>query len=420
MRSLQLMFVLILSVFLLQSCEKESLEEINQSENNSSSSLVNVPLENLPEEITNIREFPKIAKGETVQAEPELMIEEGQAQSRNPEVQISFIPPDPSKLNLSCGVTFFGSTIGESNLISNSTYRSLGFRNTNLNGSDQLYAIQMDRTDVVRFDLTGTRQNLAMVLYEGDYDFNRRELILRRIVSWTTSSSSYGDYIGPVTLTPGNYILVVDGAPNRSSDYRVTMTCNGGGGSGSQSCDDMDSYYLGDISNQSFKWEKWENSSPDGQITNNSYGNQFLKMEARNYGSQPDVIYKTGRKTNGNYRFSADMWIYRNRSGYMNIQKRLRSEWGGQIFFNTNGTGVVKINGKNLTFNYPQSKWMEVDIEFDFTNNRTRLYIDGQYKAGWSVREYSNGSYGSYQIEGINFYAASSSDQVFVDNVCFD
>ena len=80
----------------------------------------------------------------------------------------------------------------------------------------------------------------------------------------------------------------------------------------------MENYYLGNLSPQSSKREKWSSSAADGEVIASS-NNQYMRIKRNSYGAQQDVIYKTGRKSAGKYRFDGDLWIYSGHSGYMNI-----------------------------------------------------------------------------------------------------
>ncbi len=412
MRNSKIVFALVIAtIFMLTSCQKDAIEDLDTTMTSTTPS--NAPHTEESVFKGEVIAYPKALPAKDLDISLEVSPLEGVAQSRNSTIYLT-LGDDPVKIDIDCGQTIRSSTKGNDNLFRNSTYNQLGV-NANLNGGDQIYNFFVAQTDIVTIDLTDTRENLAMFLYKGDYDLQRGRVSLRYIRDYTTSTSRWGDHLGPIQLTAGNYILVVDSAPNRESDYTLTIDCL----NTTDPCDDMEDYYLGDISPQSSKWEKWSNNSSDGEVRGNGAG-QYLMVKRNTNGSQPDLLYKTGRKNSDSYTLSMDMWIFRGKGGYFNIQKQLKHEWGGQVYFYGNGTGEVKINGRSIGFNYPQDTWAKVEIDFDFDYNTTRLHINNQRKATWSIREHSQGSNGSYQIEAVNFYANASNSEMFIDNVCFE
>ena len=164
----------------------------------------------------------------------------------------------------------------------------------------------------------------------------------------------------PILLFRGGqrYILVVGSAPNKGADYKLQVTCLS---NPIYNCYDFDNYYHDNISPQSDNWEKWDFNSRDGLVRGNT--NQYLYMARDPYvgqSNQQDVIYKTGRVHSGRQTLSMNLWIYSGYGGYFNIQKRLRQEYGSEIYFHDNGRGELRIPNRAYNFSYPQSKWMDI------------------------------------------------------------
>lgn len=334
---------------------------------------------------------------------------------------------------LKCGNRVTSTTIGARNQYDNNFYNRLGF-NTNLNGGDDQFYIELTQDQLVRLDLTNTRNNMAMVLFKGSWVCTVRNGIFYveerfdELVSYSTSNLKYEEHLGPLSLEAGKYLLIIDGAPGLSSNFNLQINCQNSfyscdGSNYGLIYDDFQSYSTGNVSSQSYLWEKWNASSLyDGQVGRSSDGNKYLWVERKNNVStanQPDVLLNIGeRGQNERIKVSFKMYIYSGRTAHFNIQKYIASEWGGQIFFYGNGTGEVKLSNKKFTFTYTRNKWMQVELDINLRNNQTTMYLDGSRKAGWASRESHNSTNGSLRFEAINFYPFDSNSQFFVDNVC--
>jgi len=333
-----------------------------------------------------------------------------------------------------CGNTKYGTVYGHSNKIHDGVYNHFGL-NSNLNGRDYIYLLYVPHDRTVEFELSNTNQNLAMVLFKTNVlqtsPYHR--LQLTDVKAYSTSHSIYGDKVGPVYLTPGYYALVVDSRYGYYSNFKLQVKC---ASSTSTGCvpstlhvlsDDFKGYSTGNISHQSARWDKWNSGAYyDGQVVwNSNYSDKLLKIERKSTSSshQPDVLWKFGTRSWGHYVLNMKMWIYNGNSGYFNLQKNLtygnnNNEFGGQVYFYSNGTGKVYIGGQNYHFSYGQNKWMDIRIDVNFYTNQTRLIIDGHTKATWPCTWWAHGYYGTKQLEAIDFYPYASNSRFYVSNIC--
>jgi hypothetical protein len=416
----QFLALFIFSLFLFTSCQKEKTsEQLNATE--VAAETENAPTPILEKVAGEVESFSDEIATKLIKDQPEVIFDEDAAQSRSSEdeIRIESIAAQ-TKVQLFCGTSHVSSNDHYYNSFTNYFYASRGYR-ADLNGGDNVYYFDATDDMLATFKTTtfsSNRQNLAMFLFEGDYDTHNHIAYVRQVMAASSSRSVYREELTNVALKRGRrYILVVDSAPGRGADYRLTVNCIS---TPSYNCDDFESYYFGNLSPQSPYWSKWDYNSKDGRVAGNS--NQYLAMARDPYAgqhAQQDVIYKTGRRYIGSKTLSMNMWIYRGHSGYFNIQKRLRQEYGAEIYFHDSGYGEIIIANRSYNFSYPQNQWMDIEMNFDFSVKKVRFYINGRLIRSWSTKYTANSLYGSNQIEGIDFYVPKSDSEFFVDNICF-
>lgn len=420
MRKLNVFLLLVvMTIFALTSCQKDQIEDVNTTTETTETTR-DAPI-SLADKVTgDITTFTSAITEKLIEDQPEVIFDNTVATSRNGEDEIKILGPVQSKTKIDCGTHLFSSNDHYHNSFTNAFYARKGY-SANLNGGDNVFYMDATNDMLVTFSLAtfpSNRQNLAMFLFEGNYDDNNHVAYVRQVVAASSSSSRYREELSNVSLKRGRrYILVVDSAPNRGADYELSVTCLG---NPTNNCDDFDAYYQGNISPQSSNWEKWDFNSKDGLVDGGF--NQYLYMARDPYSGQSfqqDVIYKTGRMRSGRKTLSMDLWIYRGHSGYFNIQKRLRQEYGAEIYFHDNGRGELKIANRSYNFSYTQNDWMKLELDYDFYNNRVTFIIDGRVIRSWPTYYSATSTNGSNQLEGIDFYVPKSDTEFFVDNVCF-
>lgn len=420
MRKLNVFTLLVfVAIFTFISCQKDQMEGIDTPTTMTDLN-TEVPT-SLAEKVTgNISTFTKELTDKLIEDQPEVIFNEEAATSRNGEDEIKILGPTQPKIKIDCGTYLFSSNDHYHNSFNNAFYARRGY-SANLNGGDNVFYIDATNDMLTTFSLSttpGNRQNLAMFLFEGDYDDHNHFAYVRQVIAASSSSSRFREELTNVSLRRGRrYILVVDSAPDRGADYELRVTCLG---NPINNCDDFERYYHGNISPQSANWEKWDYNSRDGIVRGNS--NQYLYMARDPYAgqsSQQDVIYKTGRVRSGRKTLSMNLWIYSGYSGYFNIQKRLRQEYGAEIYFHDNGRGELRIANRAYNFSYPQNRWMDIELDYDFYTDRVTFIIDGSVIRSWPTYYSATRTNGSNQIEGIDFYVPKSDAEFFVDNICF-
>ncbi|MEM9885371.1 MAG: hypothetical protein AAF849_05705 [Bacteroidota bacterium] len=318
--------------------------------------------------------------------------------------------------SIGCGSDFTSSTGRGGNHVTSWHYSRFGL-NADLDGEDRLYTFYVGSTvDDIDFLLTNTYRNLAMILFKNSSTCTSGSC-LQSLVAYTTSSSTTSDGLYNIRLTPGHYTLVVDNPIYGESSFRLRMKCP------TPSCfknknDSFSSYYTGNLTPQASHWEKWNASSYcDAYV----YGNYNYARLYYDNGCKPDVLLKLCNHSNGFYRVKFDMWVPYYRSAYFNVQKRLSygntsNEFGGQVYFNSNGSGRLSIAGRNYNFNYPKATWFRVEIAADLWGNSS-LYVNGYRVVTYPTRYSSNTIYGSNRMSAIDFYTPYTDSDFYIDNV---
>jgi hypothetical protein len=336
---------------------------------------------------------------------------------------------------LSCGSNIYQTLSDNFNRISNSAYAHFGY-NTDLNGRDEIYRLTVTQSSTVTINLTHTTENLAMVLFKGSLNctsLGTCRLDLSDVEDVTNSHSEYSDQIGPLHLTPGTYILVVDSRVNQSSTYNLKVNCTPtftGCVTGTTRLlyDDFDDYQYGSVSPQAVSWFKWYSSATYDAEVKGSTANKYLYLVRKDNvatTNQPNVLWRHGYRSNtGSYAIKMSLYVPDNRSAYLNLQKRLsypntNNEFGAGIYFESDGTGRVRIGGNDQHFTYPQGQWITIQITINLSANRVYFYINGTLKESWACTSTFNGSSSNKSIEAIQFYPYASNSQFYVDNLCF-
>ena len=328
---------------------------------------------------------------------------------------------------LSCGNSVYGSTYGKGNTVHNGIYRNFGL-STNLDGQDDIFVVEINSYTTADFILSNTSRNLGMVLFKGYRNCSSWscQYTFQQLITRTTSSSVYGDALYGVTLSPGFYLLVVDSEPYGESNFNLQMNCIGGttGACGLYGTDNFNYYYNGNLTPQACHWTKWNPYAYfDAQVEGGSDKWAHFERKSTSDSNQPDVLLNLKRHGNNNYHINFDIWMPYYRSGYFNIQKALSynnssNEFGAEVFFYSNSSGVVRIAGNHYPFRYTQGKWTRVRIYANVNaGGYTAISIDGynvvNYPSTWTASSY----YGSNNIQAIDFYTNASDSDFYIDNV---
>lgn len=440
MKNRILTFAAVLTIiFFFSSCENE-LTEITSNESDLASELLiddsDLPTDEIEQERKDIKAFEDADNFLIRETE-----DFDRAENRTYLTRYRHLNYDNYQwLKIKCGDYKLDNTqYGKKFYDNHNFYQYFGLH-TDLQGRDRAYYVEITEESIVEFKVTQAHANLALLLFKADYEYDhhnhRVKEVFKGLKGYSTSSSHAGDLLGPIQLKPGKYILVVDSRYGKDSAYKLEVCCKpvykGCNDYGVQlKYEDYENYYHGGLVAQNAPyWELWNPHNPynDAIVTSTDHPyNKVMKVcrdPHKNSHNQTDVIYNLGESRHGIYELSFDMGIYKHRSGYFDIQKKLthgntHNEFGPKFYFKSDGKAYVKVGGKQHWFNYNNGYWFKVKIKFDFLDRKAKLYIDGHYVCQWDTRDTWDGCCGSNQIEGISFYPKYTNSCYLVDNVCF-
>lgn len=424
-------------IFSLSSCLNE--EELPAQPEKEDSELL-VPNDELDEEETEIKRNDIKPFDEAESPIIRQLPDDGSAEKRSYLTRYDHIPfYKYEKRMIHCADYLYSHTqYGEKSLDNHNFYKYWGLH-TELDGRDQVYYFTLTEASIVEFKLTGAHANLAMLLFKGSWEYDHHYEKVRetykKLVAYSTSNSHEKEYLGPVQLEPGTYILVIDSRYGYNTEYRLDVCCepvyDGCYNYGYQlRYEDFESYHEGYITDQSPYWEKWNynNHYNDARVyhIDHKYG-KVLKVcrdPYKNSYYQDDVIYNLGESQHGIYELSFDMGVYKHRSGYFDIQKCLTqynqyNEIGAKVYFKSDGNAYVLVNGQKHWFHYKNGYWFKVKLKFNFLDRTTKLYINGDFVCSWSTTHTWDSHYGSNKIEGLSFRPAYTNSCFVVDNICY-
>ncbi len=182
-------------------------------------------------------------------------------------------------------------------------------------------------------------------------------------------------------------------------------------------CDDFEQYDQLTFGT-SRSWKKWSPDAPNGELQSYSWG-KVLKIEAE-ANSRPDVIYTPGQWSNDQLITSWNMFVGSQNSAYFNVQKQEQAgqEFGAQFYFNTDETGSIEVNGRSLSFDYEQRKWIRIQLFFDFDRDLMSFLLNGKEMALWPLSWNAQKAHGARQFSALNFYAVDENSRFWLDDFC--
>ncbi len=187
--------------------------------------------------------------------------------------------------------------------------------------------------------------------------------------------------------------------------------------------DNFDSYTNGGyLCEQSDNWTTWSNnpgSAEDAVISNEEANSapQSVLVSGTN-----DLVLPMGNKTSGQYELNFNYFVASGFGGYYNIQhfEAPGNEWAFEVFFSSNGTGVVKCNGGEASFNYNNGSWITIENDFNLDLDIASIYIDGTMVTEFPFSTTAQGAAGTLQLGGANFYAGApegETSKYYFDNI---
>jgi len=190
--------------------------------------------------------------------------------------------------------------------------------------------------------------------------------------------------------------------------------------------DDFESFNAGDHvaqSDASGFWTTWSGAtggSEDGVISTD-YNNTASGANSMLISGSNDQILKLGNKTSGTYEINFYVYIETGYGGYFNFQKYEApgNEWAVEVYFHEDGTGRLDQNGDH-TFSYPKDTWFLVTTTVDLDNDQATMDINGVQVHQWPFSQKADGTSGTLQLGGIDFFAGVENNSGETPKCYFD
>lgn len=244
------------------------------------------------------------------------------------------------------------------------------------------------------------------------------------IVAWQWSLGTFGD---PGAIQLGGINLYA-GAPTGDTptyyfdDVKVEQVMS------DFYFDDFESYAVGDyvaVENPTW-WTTWSNlpgSSEDAQISGDYGASPTQSVLIDDNPGASDLILKLGDKTSGAYEVNFDAYVETGFAGYYNFQhfQSPGIEWAFELYFLEDGSGELYAGSTTpITFSYPKDTWFPVINRINLDADVASLYVDGVLVYTWPWHYESNGTGGTNQLGGVDFYAGAVTGETpkwYFDNI---
>jgi len=175
--------------------------------------------------------------------------------------------------------------------------------------------------------------------------------------------------------------------------------------------DDFESFNAGDHVAQndaSGYWTTWSGAtggSEDG-VVSADYNYTTSGANSMMISGSNDQILKLGNKTSGTYEINFYYYVETGFGGYFNFQKYEApgNEWAVEVYFHEDGTGRLDQNGDH-TFTYPKDTWFLITTTIDLDADLATMSINGTQVHQWPFSQQADGTAGTLQLGGIDFFA---------------
>jgi len=187
-----------------------------------------------------------------------------------------------------------------------------------------------------------------------------------------------------------------------------------------QLTDDFESYPEGSYFGG--HWSTWSGTNNSGETiqVSTAQASSGTKSGFIGSGGTQDAILKLGNKFTGIWTFQQKLYVPTGNTGYFNFQEDEDTGasggiWGLQIYFNAGGAGEIQDDtGVAITpFSFPHDTWFTVTSLYDLDEGSVVIDIDG-------TEIYNGNPYlDSFQLGGVDYYSASATNQLYIDDIIF-
>ncbi len=198
--------------------------------------------------------------------------------------------------------------------------------------------------------------------------------------------------------------------------------------------DDLESYDLGNISEQADHWRNWsgQDNGPDDAEVVDTYANSGTQSLLISGNELSDIILLTPTApSSGIYTIEFKAYIPGGKSGYFNMQAALTPEgspWqqalmGGNVYFNCDGasggtgtvSGAIDCSTFDYSFTYPQDFWFTVTCIYDLDNQTWGMNIDGAEQ--FTGAPFAFGAQVFIELAGLDLFSASANNEMYFDDI---
>lgn len=184
-------------------------------------------------------------------------------------------------------------------------------------------------------------------------------------------------------------------------------------------------------------WTNWDNSNISVENINvvSTKASQGTKSGYIGGNGQQDPILNVGLKSGGTWTYSMDVFIDTGKSGYFNAQHTLNNlgtdgNWAYEIFFGLDasqptlpqlpGVATYKVGTNSFTFSYPSGQWFNIALVQNLDNNTVKLYMNGtEIVFQGTLLPFGSNPTFQGKLNGFDYYSASSSMSMYIDNIIF-
>jgi len=177
--------------------------------------------------------------------------------------------------------------------------------------------------------------------------------------------------------------------------------------------DDFESYTTGGyIAEQNPEWwDTWSGNvggGEDGMISEDVAMTGSKSVLVDETGGPTDLLWLLGDKVSGAFDVNFYINIPEGFAGYYNFQHMETPgvEWAIEMYFKTDGTGLFKIAGEELTdYTFDHDTWIYLEHNIDLDNDWATITIDGELYKEWQWSVQAQGGAGANQLGAIDFFA---------------
>jgi hypothetical protein len=170
-------------------------------------------------------------------------------------------------------------------------------------------------------------------------------------------------------------------------------------------------------------WTTWSNApgGAEDAVISNVQNHTTSGANSMLVSGVNDMILLLGNKTSGVYEINFWYFVPTGMGAYFNFQhyEAPGNEWAVEVYFGNTGSGRVVQNGDHA-FTYNQNEWVLITTTIDLDSDLATMTIGGNLIHSWPFSQQADGTAGTLQLGGINFYAGSETGetpQYYVDDI---